>query len=116
MKNLGILIGIVLLLVVFGAISARLAPSAPVLVQTADPNGSVLAATPEQANQLFFWIVFVLINLVGAGVTLALVMWFLGRSINHARALPNNPPALLNRSSAQQLASSDATQLPDKTA
>lgn len=97
MRRLGILAGFVILLTVFGAGSAGLLPSVPFLVQTADPNASPMMATPEQANQLFFWIVFVLINLVGAGVTLAIVMWFLGRATNHARNLPNNPPAILNR-------------------
>jgi hypothetical protein len=96
-RKLGILAGFVILLTVFGAGSAGLLPSVPFLVQTADPNASPMMATPEQANQLLFWIVFVLINLIGAGVTLTIVMWFLGRATNHARNLPNNPPAILNR-------------------
>jgi hypothetical protein len=97
-KKLVILVGFVILLTVFGAGSAGLLPSLPFLVQTTDPNASPMMATPEQANQLVFWVVFVIINLIGAGVTLALVMWFLGRATNHARSLPNNPPAVLNRS------------------
>ncbi len=97
MKRLGVLAGFVILLTVFGAGSAGLLPSLPFLVQTADPNASPMMATPEQANQFVFWVIFVLINRIGAGVSLALVMWFLGRATNHARNLPNNPPAILNR-------------------
>jgi hypothetical protein len=96
-RKLGILVGVVILLTVFGAGSAGLLPSLPFLVQTTDPNASPMMATPEQANQFIFWVVFVIINLIGAGVTLTLVMWFLGRATNHARSLPNNPPAVLNR-------------------
>lgn len=97
MKKLGILAGFVLLLTIFGAGSAGLLPELPFLVQTDDPNASAMMATPEQANQLVFWVIFVLINLIGAGVTLTVVMWFLGRATNHARNLPNNPPPFLNR-------------------
>lgn len=97
MRKLGVLAGFVLILTVFGAVSAGLVPGLPFLVQTDDPNASTMMATAEQANQLVFWVIFVLINLIGAGVTLTIVMWFLGRATNHARSLPNNPPAFLNR-------------------
>jgi hypothetical protein len=90
-KNLGTLIVIVVILLVFGAASANLIPKAPVLVQTTDPNGSVLQATPEQANQIGFWVVFVLVNLIGAGVTLGLVFWFLGRGTSSVRGVENQP-------------------------
>lgn len=97
MKKLGILAVIVVILLVFGAGSARLLPGLPVLVQTADPNASVMAATSEQANQLFFFVIFVLINLIGAGVTIALLMWFLGRATSYARTTENKPMPVLNR-------------------
>lgn len=115
MKNLGILAFIVIVLLIFGAGSAGLLPKAPVIVQTLDPNASITIATPEQANQLFFFIVFVIINLVGAGATIALLFWFLGRATNNARSLPKTPPPFLNRSKAIALPTTDAAQLTDKT-
>lgn len=116
MKNLGILIVIVVILLAFGAGSAGLLPGLPIITQTADPNASMAQATPEQANQLFFWVVFVLVNLIGAGVTIALLMWFLGRSTSRVRSMPNKPPAILNRSRPATLASGDTSaQLPEKT-
>jgi hypothetical protein len=114
-RNLGILAVIVIILLVFGAGSAGILPKAPVIMQTTDPNASVTMATPEQANQLFFFIVFVIINLVGAGATIAVLFWFLGRATNNARSLPNTPPPFLNRKKAIALPTTDGAQLPDKT-
>lgn len=116
MKNLGILAGIVLVLLVFGAGSAGLLPGLPVITQTSDPNASVSAVTPEQANQFIFFVVFVLINVIGAGLTIAILFWFLGRATSNARRIPNAPVAVLNRTRAAELTTPENASLPDKTA
>lgn len=89
MKRYMAVMGVVfILLVAGGAISSGLIDlSGLAIIQTADPNASAFEATPEQANQFFFWIVFVLVNVVGAGLTLALVFWLGSRSVAQARSM-----------------------------
>lgn len=50
-------------------------------IQTSDPEASVFVATNWQAQQFFLMIGFILINLVGIGVTLAAIFWFLSRQV-----------------------------------
>lgn len=89
MKALGTLAVLVVILLVGGAISSGLVPSLPLITQSVDPNASVAHATPEQANQLFFWIIFVVVNVLGAGITIAVLIWFGSRAVVNARAMPN---------------------------
>jgi len=85
---------VVVILIAGGALSSGLIDlSGLQIIQTADPNASVFEATPEQANQFFFWVVFVIINLIGAGLTLALVFWLGSRAVAQAKALPNPSPS-----------------------
>lgn len=55
-------------------------------IQTNDPEASVFVATDWQAQQFFLMIGFILVNLIGIGVTLALVFWLLSRQVAIARA------------------------------
>jgi len=61
-----------------------------VRVQTDNPAGNVLVTTPEKGTLFFLFAGFVITNLVGIGATLALIFWFLNRSINKAKARANN--------------------------
>ena len=61
-------------------------------------DASVFQATPEQANQFIIWVVFVLVNVIGAGLTLALLFWFGNREVKVVSQMPDRP--------------SDAEQLP----
>lgn len=85
------LVVFLVILLIGGAVSSGLVPSAPVLVQSVDPNASVMQATPEQANQLVFWVIFVTINVLGAGLTIAGLVWLGSRAIENAKATPNAP-------------------------
>jgi len=78
----------VIILLVGGAFSSGLIPSAPVLTQSIDPNASVMAVTSEQANQLVFWVIFVLVNVIGVGVTIAVLIWLGSRAVKNAKAMP----------------------------
>ncbi|MCS6834553.1 MAG: hypothetical protein NZ750_00860 [Anaerolineae bacterium] len=81
---------VVALLIAGGAVSSGLIDlSGLQIIQTNDPNASAFEATPEQANQFFFWIIFVIINVIGAGLTLALLFWLGNRAVERAKALPN---------------------------
>ncbi|PJF28903.1 MAG: hypothetical protein CUN52_11100 [Phototrophicales bacterium] len=58
----------------------------PYLQQTSNPEASPAHATVWQAEQLVFFIGFVLVNLIGIGGTIAFVMWALDRQVRVARA------------------------------
>lgn len=75
MKRLGILAGFVVILLVGGVITSGILPEFPVIIQSLNPDASVFEATPEQANLFFIWVGFVIVNLVGAGLTLAALFW-----------------------------------------
>lgn len=74
-KGLVLLIFFLVIMLGGGVLTSGLFSGAPIVQQTSDPNGSVFVATPEQAGQFIFWVFFVLANVVGAGLTLAVVMW-----------------------------------------
>lgn len=95
---------VIVLLIAGGAVSSGLIDlSGLQIIQTTDPNASVFEATPEQANQFFFWVVFVLINLIGAGLTLALLFWLGSRAVERAKAMPNpsGAPAMTEEASKE---------------
>lgn len=58
-----------------GVLTASIFGSAPLIVQSDIPDANVFEATPEQATLFAFWILFVIFNLVGAGLTLAVLFW-----------------------------------------
>lgn len=94
MRGLVTLAVLVVVMLAGGALTARIFPEAPVIIQTTDPNGSVFSATPEQANQLFFWVIFVIVNVLGAGLTLAALIWLGSRSVENVRRQPNASTSL----------------------
>lgn len=87
----GVIILIVLMAIMLGGgvFTAGLFGDPPTLIQSTDPNASVFEATPEQALQFTFWIIFVLVNLIGAGATLAILMWRGNIEVKKANAMPN---------------------------
>ena len=87
-RGLVTLIILIAIMIGGGVLTAGLLTDAPVLVQSTDPNASVFDATPEQALQITFWVFFVLFNLVGAGVTIALLMWRGNVEVKRANAMP----------------------------
>ena len=58
----------------------------PYLQQTSNPDASPAYATQWQAEQLVFFIGFLLVNLIGIGGTIAFVMWALDRQVRVAKA------------------------------
>ena len=88
MRKLGILIGLMAITVICGAISAGLLndPLGGLLIQqSSNPDASPFNATPVQAFQLIVWIGFVLINLIGAGLTIAVFFWLMNRALAGVR-------------------------------
>jgi len=66
-------------------ISATSMPGAK--VQCADAACSVFVAEPWQAGQLLLLVGVVLVNLIGIGVTLAVVFWLLSRQIARVKVI-----------------------------
>lgn len=73
----GILVLAVLMIITItgGVLTSGLFPGVPTIIQSVDPNANVFEATPEQANLIIFWTLFVLGNLVVIGLVLAVLFW-----------------------------------------
>ena len=87
-RKLGILIGLVAVTVICGAISAGLLsnPISGLLIkQTSSPDASTFTATPVQSMQIIVWFGFVLVNMIGAGLTIAAFFWLMNRSLVSVR-------------------------------
>ena len=95
MKRLGILIGILAVLVVGGGLSILITGGdnnlLPFLQQTSNPAGSAMEVESWQAEQFMLMVGFILFNLVGIAVTLAVIMWFLHRGVAISRAEEAEP-------------------------
>ena len=87
MKKLTLVLVVVVLLIIGGGLTAQVASQGgslyiPGIVRTsANPDASALDMTAWKAEQMFLAVGFILVNLVGAALTLTLVMWFLSRMI-----------------------------------
>ena len=87
MKRLGIIVGVLFLLVIGGGLTSRMetegrAGFLPATIRQADsPEASVFDAASWQADQFLLMVGFVVFNVVGMGVTIALVMWFMHRQV-----------------------------------
>src|SRR5215208_4266725 len=90
-KRLGIIIALLIVLLIGGGLTTQLISSGqegilPVLRTTANPEASVSEMVPWKAEQLFLVIGFILFNLIGMAVTIALGVWLIDRAIRKGRA------------------------------
>ncbi len=111
MKYLTAIVVIALVLILGGGLTMQLAnttDSAEIipffLVQSNQPEASTLQAAPWQAEQLVLFIGFILINLIGIGATITLVMWFLHRNVKIAEATPNKETKAVTRTAKPERA------------
>ncbi|MBZ0283594.1 MAG: hypothetical protein K8L97_22855 [Anaerolineae bacterium] len=89
MKRLIIVFAVIVVLIIGGGLTSQLVSSdgsiIPGLVrQTSNPDASALEMVPWKAEQLFLFIGFIVFNLVGIAVTLAVIMWFLNWQVKSA--------------------------------
>ncbi|MFN8379223.1 MAG: hypothetical protein U0452_11190 [Anaerolineae bacterium] len=90
MKKL-LILGIILVLVLTGGAltSYMLANNStvpvPVLTTTVDPDASTTMMLGWKAEQLFILVSFLIFNLIGIAVTVALVIWYFDRGIQRSR-------------------------------
>jgi hypothetical protein len=59
---------------------------APILQQVSAPDASPTTMLPWKANQFFILVGFVLFNLVGIAVTLAIIFWVVDRGVKRSKA------------------------------
>ena len=88
MKRLAIVVGIVVVLLISGGLTAQIliGGDSLIITQSETPDASVLAAAPWQSEQLVLFIGFILFNLIGMAATIAIVMWFLHRGVKQGEA------------------------------
>lgn len=92
MKRLGFFVVIAFLLIAGGALTTLIPPDVSpedlpgALVTTSDPEASVFYATPWQTQQLVWLIGFILFNLIGIAVTIAIVMWVLNWGVKSSKS------------------------------
>ena len=96
MKRLGIVIVLLLLLLIGGGLTSLLIANdggiLPVLQQVSRPDASPTVIQSWKADQLFLLIGFILFNLIGMAVTIAVVLWLLDRGVRRSRAEETSAP------------------------
>lgn len=85
MRRLSILAILFIILLAGGAITSNLLSSDLAIQQTTNPNGNALTATPDQAAAFILIVGFIIMNVAGAGLTLALVFWLLNHQVTAVR-------------------------------
>jgi hypothetical protein len=97
--TIAILVAVIVVLIIGGGITTIMDSNQnggsgilPFLRQSNDPEGSALEAEPWQAEQFFILVGFVLFNLIGMGVTITALFWFLSKGVAVARATDTPKP------------------------
>lgn len=90
MRRFTFLIVLIILLLAGGGLSSLLIATGgqvlPILQQVAAADASPTTMLPWKANQFFILVSFVLFNLVGIAVTLAVVMWVIDWGLKRGKA------------------------------
>lgn len=93
MKRFAFFTVLVILLAGGGMLTAMLASGDSstvvpgVKIQTENVEASVFEAEGWQLQQLVLLVGFLLFNMIGIGVTIAIIMWFASRGIKQARVM-----------------------------
>lgn len=89
MKRGVLILGFLLAITIAGSVlTAGLAFDVPTIMQSTDPSASVFMATNDQSIQFIALVGFVIFNIIGAGLTLAFVLWFLNKQVTIAKEMP----------------------------
>ncbi len=93
-KRFTIFVVLVIILLIGGGLTSMLIANngqvLPILQQVGVPDASPTAMMPWKANQFFILVAFVLFNLVGMAVTIAIVLWLLDWGIKRSKANAQN--------------------------
>lgn len=90
MRRFTFFVVLIILLLAGGGLTSLLIATGgqvlPILQQVGAPDASPTTMLPWKANQFFILVAFVLFNLVGIAVTLAIVMWVMDRGLKRGKA------------------------------
>ena len=89
MRTFRIFIGLLVVLVIGGAVTLLLSDGGsllPFIQQTSNPGASTSEIEGWQAEQFFLLVGFLVTNMVGIGLTIAALMWFLNRGVKQVEA------------------------------
>jgi hypothetical protein len=100
MRRLIVIGGLLLLLVIGGGLTTQLIANQggsllPILTQTANPDASPTTFLPWKAEQFFLLVGFILFNLIGIGLTIAVIIWFVDRGIRRTPAAQESGKAAI---------------------
>lgn len=87
-RGVALLAFLVIITIAGGILTSNMGIQLPFERQTAEPMASVFEAPGEKALWLFGMIAFIIFNVIGAGLTIALVFWFLNREVKIANSMP----------------------------
>ena len=87
-RGLFVLAVLVAITIAGGVLTAGVGFEIPIIQQVDSPAASAFEATPNQAVTFLLVVGFILVNVVGAGLTLAFIFWLLNREVNRAKAMP----------------------------
>ena len=89
MRRFTFFVVLIILLLAGGGLTSLLIATGgnvlPILQQVGAPDASPTTVLPWKANQFFILVSFVLFNLVGIAVTLAVVMWVIDRGVKRSK-------------------------------
>lgn len=86
MRSVLVLAAIVIVVLAAGGLTAHLANFDVAIIQTSSPDASVFEATPVQSAAFFAMVLFILVNVLGAGLTIMAIFWLLNRQLLRAQA------------------------------
>ena len=90
MRRLLFIVAVIIVLLIGGGLTSMLISTGgqvlPVLQQVGSPDASPTEILPWKANQLFILISFVVFNLVGMAVTIAIVLWLIDWGLKRGKA------------------------------
>jgi hypothetical protein len=87
-RGVAILAFLVIITIAGGVLTSGLGIELPFIKQTAEPMASVFEAPGEKALWLLAMIGFIVFNVIGAGLTIAFIFWFLNREVKVANSMP----------------------------
>jgi hypothetical protein len=99
-----IIVAILLILIIGGGLTSMLVSNnggsvLPILTTTNIPDASPTVVLPWKAEQFFLLVGFVLFNLIGMAVTLAVVFWLVDRGLRRNKSA--GTPAATNQRAVQ---------------
>ena len=96
-RGVALLAFLVIVTIIGGVLTSGMGIELPFIKQTAEPMASVFEAPGEKALWLLAMIGFIIVNVLGAGLTMAFVFWLLNREVKIANSMP-----LLTQNSGQE--------------